>query len=161
MSTDPYNPDPLAAALARATAAEAQANTTPAEAADPAPAAANDAEPQSPDQLMQAASARIAELEAEVADLRDRWMRSEAEIQNVRTRARREVDDARQYAIQGFARDVAEAAENLKRGLDSIPPGCATASPASSAVSSGCWSATASKPLIRPGRCSIRTCIKR
>ena len=40
----------------------------------------------SPDALMQAATARIAELEAEVAELKDRWMRSEAEIANVRAR---------------------------------------------------------------------------
>jgi molecular chaperone GrpE len=47
-------------------------------------------------------------------------------MQNVRHRAKRDVDDARQYAVQKFARDVAEAAENIKRGLDSIP--AATAS---------------------------------
>ncbi len=70
---------------------------------------------------MQAATARIAELEAERDDFRDRWMRSEAEIANVRARAKRDVDDTRQYAVQKFARDVVEAAENLKRGLDSLP----------------------------------------
>src|ERR1700757_1399278 len=74
------------------------------------------------DALMQAASTRIAELEAELSEMRDRWMRSEAEIQNVRARAKRDADDARQYAVQSFAKDVVEAAENLKRGLDSIPP---------------------------------------
>jgi molecular chaperone GrpE len=79
-------------------------------------------EPISADQLMQAASKRIAELEAELADMRDRWMRAEAETQNVRNRARREVEETRQFAVQAFARDVVEAAENLKRGLDSIPP---------------------------------------
>jgi molecular chaperone GrpE len=73
------------------------------------------------DQLMQAATARIAELEAELGEMRDRWMRSEAEMQNVRARAKRDADDARQYAVQRFAKDVVEAAENLKRGLDSIP----------------------------------------
>jgi molecular chaperone GrpE len=73
------------------------------------------------EQLMQAASGRIGELEAELAEMRDRWMRSEAEMQNVRTRAKRDAEDARQYAVQGFAKDVVEAAENLKRGLDSIP----------------------------------------
>ena len=78
-------------------------------------------EPQTADALMQAATARIAELEAERDDFRDRWMRSEAEIQNVRNRAKREVDETRQYAVQKFARDVAEAAENIKRGLDAIP----------------------------------------
>jgi molecular chaperone GrpE len=40
---------------------------------------------------------------------------------NVRARAKRDADDARLYAVQKFARDVAEAAENLKRGLDAVP----------------------------------------
>jgi molecular chaperone GrpE len=74
-----------------------------------------------PDALMQAASARIAELEGELAEMKDRWMRAEAEMANVRARARRDVEEARQFAVQKFARDVVEAAENLKRGADSIP----------------------------------------
>ncbi len=78
--------------------------------------------PQTPEQLMHAASARIAALEAELAEAKDRWMRSEAEMANLRARAKREVDETRQYAVQKFARDVAEAAENLRRGLDSLPP---------------------------------------
>lgn len=65
--------------------------------------------------------ARIAELEAELALMRDRWLRSEAEMQNLRTRTKREVEDARAYAVQKFARDVAEAAENLRRGLEALP----------------------------------------
>ena len=72
--------------------------------------------------IMQAATDRIAELEAEAADMKERWMRAEAETANVRTRAKRDADDARQFATQKFARDVAEAAENLRRGLDAIPP---------------------------------------
>jgi molecular chaperone GrpE len=79
------------------------------------------AAPSSTDAVMDAAASRIATLEAELAEMRDRWMRAEAETQNVRARARREVDETRQYAVQSFARDVVEAAENLKRGLDSIP----------------------------------------
>ena len=65
---------------------------------------------------------RIAALEAEVAQLRDRWLRSEADAQNLRARTQREVADARNYAIQKFAGDVVEAAQNLRRGLDSLPP---------------------------------------
>ena len=72
--------------------------------------------------IMQAATDRIVELEAEVAEMKERWMRAEAETANVRTRAKRDSDDARQFATQKFARDVAEAAENLRRGLDAIPP---------------------------------------
>jgi molecular chaperone GrpE len=64
----------------------------------------------------------LAELEVELADMRDRWMRAEAEIANVGTRAKRDLDDAKRYAVQTFATDVVEAAENLRRGLDSIPP---------------------------------------
>ena len=84
--------------------------------------AANANAQMSPEQLMQAATARIAELEAELAEMKDRWMRAEAETSNVRARGRRETDDARQYAVQKFATDVVESAENLKRGIDALPP---------------------------------------
>jgi molecular chaperone GrpE len=77
--------------------------------------------PQTQEQVMQAATAHIAALEAERDEFRDKWMRSEAEMANVRARARRDADDARQFAVQKFARDVVEAADNLRRGLDSLP----------------------------------------
>jgi molecular chaperone GrpE len=73
------------------------------------------------EELMSEAAKRIAELEAERDDFRDRWMRAEAEIQNVRTRAKRDVDETRQYAVQKFAKDVVEAAENIRRGISSLP----------------------------------------
>ena len=64
--------------------------------------------------------ARLAIAEAEAVDMRDRWMRSEAEMANLRTRTKRELEDVKNYAVQKFAADVVEAAENLRRGLDSI-----------------------------------------
>jgi molecular chaperone GrpE len=84
--------------------------------------AAPQQEPLTAEQLMQAATDRIAALEAELAEMKERWMRAEAENANVRARARKDVDDTRQYAVQKFATDVVEAAENLKRGIDSLPP---------------------------------------
>ena len=99
---------------------------------DPAgapPPPANDTQtaplPDSPDAVMQAATARIAMLEAELAETRDRWMRAEAETQNVRSRGQREVAEARQFAVQKFASDVAEVAETLRRGLAAIPAAAA------------------------------------
>ena len=92
---------------------------TPAE--NTTPAAAEPVTLHGSEFIMQAATDRIAELEAEVADMKERWMRAEAETANVRNRAKRDADDARQFATQKFARDVAEAAENLRRGLDAIP----------------------------------------
>ncbi|HET9148726.1 MAG TPA: nucleotide exchange factor GrpE [Acetobacteraceae bacterium] len=68
-----------------------------------------------------AGAERLQELEAERDEYKDKWMRSEAELANLRARTRREVEDARLYAVQKFARDVVEAAENLRRGIDSLP----------------------------------------
>jgi len=78
--------------------------------------------PDTPEALMAEATARLAALEAERDDFKDRWMRAEAEAANIRARAKREVDETRQFAVQKFARDVVEAAENLRRGLDALPP---------------------------------------
>lgn len=63
----------------------------------------------------------IEQVTRERDEMRDRWMRAEAEMANVRTRAKRDVDDTRQYAVQKFATDVVEAAENLRRGITSLP----------------------------------------
>ena len=79
-------------------------------------AAPPDAEPGQPSH-----EAEIAKLTAERDDMRDRWIRAEAEMANVRARAKRDVDDTRQYAVQKFAADVVEAAENLRRGLSNLP----------------------------------------
>jgi molecular chaperone GrpE len=65
--------------------------------------------------------ARIEQLDAALQEMKDKWLRAEADMANLRARTRREIDDARNYAIQKFARDVVEAAENLKRGIDSLP----------------------------------------
>jgi molecular chaperone GrpE len=82
-----------------------------------------DQAPMTPDQMMQAASDRINALEAELTEMKERWMRAEAENANVRARARKDVDETRQYAVQKFATDVVEAAENLRRGIASLPQG--------------------------------------
>jgi molecular chaperone GrpE len=74
-----------------------------------------------PEAAAQEPAARIAALEAELQEMKDKWLRSEAEMANLRARTKREVEDARLYAVQKFARDVVEAAENLKRGIDSLP----------------------------------------
>ncbi len=89
--------------------------------ADAAPPEPSEDHPSNAEQLMQAATARITALEAELADMKERWMRAEAENANVRVRARKDIDDTRQYAVQKFATDVVEAADNLKRGIDSLP----------------------------------------
>ena len=65
--------------------------------------------------------ARVAVLEAELAEHKDRLLRALAEAENTRRRTQRERDDAAKYAISGFARDLLSAADNLRRALDSLP----------------------------------------
>ncbi len=79
---------------------------------EPAPEAAPEPTPEE----------RIAALEAEAAALREKWLRAEAELDNTRKRATREAAEARAFAAQRFAADVVEAADNLRRGLDALPP---------------------------------------
>ena len=44
-----------------------------------------------------------------------------AETQNVRRRMEKDIQDARNYAATGFARDILSVADNLGRALDAIP----------------------------------------
>jgi molecular chaperone GrpE len=64
---------------------------------------------------------RAAELEAELAEYKDRLLRALAETENVRRRAQREREDASKYAIAAFAKDLLSAADNLRRALESLP----------------------------------------
>ncbi len=63
----------------------------------------------------------IAKLQAEVATLKDRLLRSAAETENVRRRADKDKQDASAYAVTSFARDVLNISDNLRRALDSQP----------------------------------------
>jgi molecular chaperone GrpE len=64
---------------------------------------------------------RVTELEAELAEYKDRLLRALAETENVRRRAQREREDASKYAVAGFAKDLLSAADNLRRALESLP----------------------------------------
>lgn len=64
---------------------------------------------------------RIATLEKENADLKDRLLRALAEMENLRRRAERELQDGRAYAITKFAGDIIGTADNLRRALDTAP----------------------------------------
>ncbi|TFF23357.1 nucleotide exchange factor GrpE [Jiella endophytica] len=64
---------------------------------------------------------RIAALEAENADVKDRLLRLAADMENLRRRTEREIKDARTYAVTGFAREMLSVADNLARALDAVP----------------------------------------
>ncbi len=54
-------------------------------------------------------------------ELKDRALRAAAEVENMRRRAARDVQDARAYSIANFARDMLTVADDLQRALDAIP----------------------------------------
>lgn len=58
---------------------------------------------------------------AEIASLKEKLLRSMAETENMRRRSEKEKEDAHNYAITKFARDVLSISDNLRRALDSIP----------------------------------------
>jgi molecular chaperone GrpE len=63
----------------------------------------------------------IEAMTAENADLRDKLLRTVAEMENLRKRTEREVSDTRSYAIAGFARDMLTATDSLSRALMVLP----------------------------------------
>lgn len=60
----------------------------------------------------------VAALEAEVAELKDRLLRAAAEVENTRRRAKKDVEDASNYAVTKFARDLLDVGDNLRRALE-------------------------------------------
>jgi molecular chaperone GrpE len=77
---------------------------------DPAPEAApNPADP----------AVRLAELEGEVARLKDTVLRSNADQQNQQRRHQREREELRRYATAGLLEDLLPALDSLALGLES------------------------------------------
>lgn len=60
-------------------------------------------------------------LMAENEELKDRSLRVAADMENLRRRTARDVQDARAYAVSNFARDMLSVNDNLRRALDAIP----------------------------------------
>jgi molecular chaperone GrpE len=95
---------------ARQQAADAEAENAPVapQAQDPAVQAPL------PDPLLEARQ--------EAGELKDRLLRTLAEMENLRKRTEREVADARLYGNATFARDVLAVADNMQRALDAMGP---------------------------------------
>ena len=58
---------------------------------------------------------------AENTDMRDRLLRTMADMENLRQRTEREKADTARYAISNFALDVLAIGDNLKRVIDHVP----------------------------------------
>ncbi|MEO9339412.1 nucleotide exchange factor GrpE [Mesorhizobium sp. SB112] len=54
-------------------------------------------------------------------ELKDKALRAAAEMENLRRRTARELQDARSYSVANFARDMLSVSDNLNRALEAIP----------------------------------------
>jgi molecular chaperone GrpE len=67
---------------------------------------------------------------AENADMRDKLLRTMADMENLRRRTEREKEDTARYAVSNFARDVLTIGDNLRRVVDHVPADAAAQDPA-------------------------------
>lgn len=95
---------------------ETPASGAQSEAANDKPEAANEAG-SPPDEF-----AVLEKLNAENAELKDRMLRTLADMENLRRRTEREVADAKSYGVANFARDMLALADNLRRAIGSATP---------------------------------------
>ena len=87
-----------------------------------------DASPESPSgNGADSANARLAEAESRAERLREDLLRAAAEMDNVRKRAVREIDAARQYGVERFASELLPVADSLVLGLESAASADASA----------------------------------
>ena len=100
--------------------AEEQAEMEAAEAeeeANPSPKKERVADPNDPEQVL----AILDKLKAENEELKDRTLRTVAEMDNLRKRTAREITEARSYAVSNFARDLLAVGDNLQRAIQAVP----------------------------------------
>src|SRR6185312_14953845 len=86
----------------------------------PAPEGANGAE-NIEEAAQPTADERLAQAAREVAEAKDRVLRTLAEMENLRRRTEREIADAKSYSVAAFARDMLTVADNLKRAIAAVP----------------------------------------
>ena len=100
-----------------------RADVAPEQGAQANPASGADAGEPEPEAFEEAAeplsAEEAAQLQEEVAAARDTVLRAQAEMQNTKRRAEQDVEKARKFALEGFARELLPVVDNLERALES------------------------------------------
>ncbi|GAB4163599.1 MAG: nucleotide exchange factor GrpE [Rickettsiaceae bacterium] len=60
-------------------------------------------------------------LQEQIEQLQDKLLRQLAETENIRTRSAKLIEEAKEYAIFDFAKDMVSVMDNLSRALDHLP----------------------------------------
>jgi molecular chaperone GrpE len=71
----------------------------------------------SPVAAPEAATGRLAELEAKHAEMADAYLRAKAEVENIRRRADEDISKARKYAVESFAEHLLPVTDSLEAAI--------------------------------------------
>ena len=63
----------------------------------------------------------VDKVKAELKEMKDQLLRSLAEQENIRGIAKRDVENARQFAVTSFAKSLLDTSDNLTRAMDAVP----------------------------------------
>ena len=63
---------------------------------------------------------QVEELQQKLNTLGEQLLREQAEMQNIRRRAQRDVESAHKYALEKFAGELLSVVDNLERAIDAI-----------------------------------------
>ncbi len=66
---------------------------------------------------------QLGQAEAEAGEFRDQFLRTAAELENVRRRAARDVENAHRFGTERFARELLAVVDSLEMGLDAARNG--------------------------------------
>ncbi|KAL9083620.1 MAG: hypothetical protein Q9165_008435 [Trypethelium subeluteriae] len=79
------------------------------------------AQAQEPNKELDRKAEELEKKNREIIDLKDRYLRQVAEFRNLQERTKREVQAARDFALQRFAKDLIDSVDNLERALLTVP----------------------------------------
>jgi molecular chaperone GrpE len=79
-----------------------------------------DAEADQSQPLEEQGDHQVEELQQKLSTLGEQLLREQAEMQNVRRRAQRDIESAHKYALEKFATELLLVVDNLERAIDAI-----------------------------------------
>jgi molecular chaperone GrpE len=74
------------------------------------------------DKVIDKLESELKHMQQEVAEMKSKALRAYADAENTRVIAKRDVDNAKAYAIQSFAKSLLDVADNLSRAIEAVPP---------------------------------------
>lgn len=73
------------------------------------------------EEVLSSADDVLSDIQNEVAILKDKLMRTAAEMENMRRRYEKQIEDVREYSISSFAKDLMSVMDNFSRALSHKP----------------------------------------